>query len=108
VFITVRRTSLLLIRVTGDTWRNLRHKLNRLHLGHPRHPDGQVVQCCALIHAHDHLWRLVVWVFDFTAYQLTRGPYRRAYHVLIKTYTHVFAGQHAKPTDQSEQVSGRD
>ena len=41
MFITVRRTSLLLIRVTGDTWRNLRHKLNRLHLGHLATPTAR-------------------------------------------------------------------
>ena len=40
--------ALLLIRVaentTGDTWRNLRHELDRMHLVTLATPDGQVAQ----------------------------------------------------------------
>ncbi|MDF1598153.1 MAG: transposase, partial [Acidimicrobiia bacterium] len=40
--------ALLLIRLaetaTGDTWRNLRHELDRMHLGHFAGPAGHVLQ----------------------------------------------------------------
>ena len=44
--------ALLLIRVTetatGDTWRNLRHELDRMHLVTLATSDGQVAQRCAI------------------------------------------------------------
>ncbi len=44
--------ALLLIRVvenaTDDTWRNIRHELDRLHLVTMSTPDGQVAQRSAL------------------------------------------------------------
>ena len=44
--------ALLLLRVianaTGDTWRNIRHELDRMHLVTLATSDGQVAQRCAI------------------------------------------------------------
>jgi transposase len=40
--------ALLLIRVVENTWRNVRHELDRLHLVTPTTADGQVAQRSAL------------------------------------------------------------
>jgi hypothetical protein len=53
--------ALLLIRVaenaTGDTWRNLRHELDRMHVVTLATPDGRVAQRSAATHGQQHILR---------------------------------------------------
>ena len=67
--------ALLLIRVaenaTGDTWRNLRHELDRMHLVTLATADGRVAQRSAATPGQQHILRALDLreppkFFDFT------------------------------------------
>jgi transposase len=53
--------ALLLIRIaetrTGDTWTNLRHQLDQMHLGTFTGPAGNITRRTATTTRQDHIWR---------------------------------------------------
>jgi len=68
--------ALLLLRVventTGDTWRNARHELDRMHLVTPSTPEGRVAQRSTLTAGQNRILTALSLpepprFFDFTA-----------------------------------------